>query len=100
MKVFIHVVDITYFEEVPYVAPYTELHSDYDVFHVTAKELTHDQTLDLLESWFKRNTFGLKWFDVMMAANDLLFSNDVEYVSYDGLQCRLSYHYFEEEVLS
>lgn len=31
MKVFIHVVDITCFEEVPYEVPYTELWSDYDI---------------------------------------------------------------------
>jgi hypothetical protein len=68
-------------------------------FHITAKELTHSETLDLLEAWFKRNPFGLMSLDVVQAANDLLLSRDVEYVSYDRLQCRLSYHCFEKEVV-
>lgn len=57
--VYVHMIEVTVFEEEPYELPYTMLDREVDIVRVTKEPLSYLAEIDMLDAWFKLNPFGL-----------------------------------------
>lgn len=57
--VYVHMIEMTVFEEEAYELPYTLLDREVDIVRVTKEPLSHTAEIDMLDEWFKLNPFGL-----------------------------------------
>ena len=61
--VYVHMIEMTVFEEEVYELPYTLLGRVVDIIRVTKEPLSRITEIDMLDAWFKRNPFGLSGVD-------------------------------------
>lgn len=57
--VYVHMIEMTVFEEEAYELPYTLLGREVDIVRVTKEPLSRITEIDMLDAWFKLNPFGL-----------------------------------------
>ena len=57
--VYVHMIEMTVFEEEVYELPYTLLGRVVDIIRVTKEPLSRITEIDMLDAWFKLNPFGL-----------------------------------------
>ena len=61
--VYVHMIEMTVFEEEAYELPYTLLGRGVDIIRVTKEPLSRITEIDMLDAWFKLNPFGLSGVD-------------------------------------
>lgn len=80
--VYVHVIEMTVFEEEAYEIPYDR---DFDIVRVTKEPLSYLSEVGMLDDWFKLNPFGLSGVsDTLGCAAKLMGGEDHIYTRCAG----------------
>ena len=83
--VYVHMIEMTVFEEEAYELPYTLLDREVDIVRVTKEPLSYIAEIDMLDQWFKLNPFGLSGVsDTLECAANLMGGEEYVYTRCSG----------------
>ena len=83
--VYVHMIEMTVFEEEAYELPYTLLGRVVDIIRVTKEPLSRITEIDMLGAWFKLNPFGLSGVsDTLECAAKLMGGEECVYTRCAG----------------
>ena len=100
--VYVHMIEMTVFEEEAYELPYTLLDREVDIVRVTKEPLSCVAEINMLDEWFKLNPFGLSGAsdNSLECAAKLMCGEDHVYLRYDGWKATLSLTTYKQELWS
>ena len=100
--VYVHMIEMTVFEEEAYELPYTLLDREVDIVRVTKEPLNYIAEIDMLDQWFKLNPFGLSGVsdNSLEYAAKLMGGEEHVYLLYNGRNATLSLTTYKQELWS
>lgn len=98
--VYVHMIEMTVFEEEAYEIPYTLIDREVDIVCVTKEPLSYVDEIDMLDQWFKRNIFGLSGVsdNTLEYAAKLMGGEEHVYLLYNGRTATLNLTTYKQEL--
>jgi hypothetical protein len=100
-RVYVHIIEMTVFDEEAYERPYVMLDRQVDIVCVTKEPLSYQKELDVIEQWFKYNPFGFCGLgeDRLEYATKLINGEEHVYTHYTGDKAVLSLTTYKQELM-
>lgn len=100
--VYVHMIEMTVFEEEAYELPYTLLDRDVDIVRVTKEPLSYLAEIEMLDQWFKHNPFGLSGVldNTLEYAAKLMGGEEHTYLLCSGRTATLNLTTYKQELWS